>query len=123
MSNDEQLRSLEVENARLRQRVDELKHTPKPSPWPVILLLFGLTAGMVALLICGIPFVRPASGTASSLGICGALVAGLSLLLAFRTRQLGCLFLLFASFVLSINYFAFSLGKQGKHLIDYLEHR
>lgn len=77
--------------------------------------------GFLAVTVCGIPFVPPASRLAVVLGIAGGLAALASVVFAFLRGRVAMLFLAIVGVLLTLNGFAISLGRLGKHLIDYLE--
>lgn len=101
-----------------------------PSRRPVIsqcvmawlLAAIGVGFGFIAVASCGIPFVPPASTLAIVLGTMGSLVAVASVAVAFRCgHSMKTIFLIIGGVLLALNWFAISLGRMGKHLIDYLE--
>jgi uncharacterized RDD family membrane protein YckC len=78
--------------------------------------------GFVALALCGIPFVPPASTVAIVLGIAGCLSAVASVVSAFLCgRPVNVTILVIGIRLVALNGFAISLGQLGKHLIDCLE--
>lgn len=88
--------------------------------WLLAAISAGL--GLIGIASCGIPFVPPASTLAIILGTMGGLAAITAMAFAFLSRRKTKLtFVVLGVVLLALNGLAISLGRLGKHLIDWLE--